>query len=329
MSAAAKRFVPLLLCAVLAACATAPPAEPEPVVVVEPEPEIVVEPEPVPEPVEPEIIVEPPNVSVVLSSRTTAYEDVAVELGDMLESVSIYDLTDRSQPVETAFRIINDSNTDAVVAIGLHAARSAVALSAVPVVFSQVFNYQDYELLNSQSRGVAAIAPVSTQLALWKQAQPTLVNVGLVVGPGHDQLISDAEIAAAEQGLSLSVHIANSDQEALYLFKRMVRDIDGFWLMPDNRVLSARVLRQMVDQANRRGVTVLVPNPSMLSLGAAISVSTVATDVAARIRDVIEQIHEGELDAVPAVTQLTETRVEINDSVLGRQTTAHNEGDAQ
>ncbi|MDJ0940935.1 MAG: ABC transporter substrate binding protein [Woeseiaceae bacterium] len=315
-----------LLCALLSACASAPPPpDPEPVVIVEPEPEIpivVADPEPQPEPV---AAPEPPKVTIVLSSRSAAYEDVAEELGNLFETVSIYDLTDRSQPPERAFRLINDSDTDAVVAIGLRAARSSVALAAVPVVFSQVFNHQDHALVGERSRGVAAIAPVDVQLAAWKEAQPTLVNVGLVIGPGHDELIAGAEIAALERGISLSVHIANSDQEALYYFKRMVRDIDGFWLLPDNRVLSARVLREIVDQSNRRGVTVLVPNPSMLQMGAAISVSTVASDIAARISEVIAMIHSGELGIVPAITPLSETLIETNEAVLGQHATASTE----
>ena len=75
----------------------------------------------------------------------------------------------------------------------------------------------------------------------------------------------------------------------------------------------------MVQQANRRSVSVLVPNRKMLSIGAAISVSTVASDIAARIRDVIERIHQGQLDTVPPMTALTEIRVETNDALLNRR----------
>ncbi len=216
----------------------------------------------------------------------------------------------------------NDGVVRAVVAIGLRAARSSVAMSAAPVVFSQVFNYQEHSLLGESSRGVAAVAPLDAQLAAWKEMEPTLASVGLVIGPGHDALLEEAELAAERHGVRLTVNEANSDQEALYFFKRMVRNIDGFWLLPDNRVLSGRVLREMVGQANRRNVSVLVPNPNMLSLGATISVSTVATDIAARIRDIVDLINQGQLDAVAPMTALTEIRVETNAALLGRQTVA-------
>ena len=117
--------------------------EPEPQVI-EPPPEVVdipepavEEPEPVTEP-EPAAVPAPPpprQVAIVLSSRQPAYEDVANELSARLDDVTIYNLDDRSQPPVVAFRQINDSRTDAVVAIGLRAARSSVAMSKVPVVF--------------------------------------------------------------------------------------------------------------------------------------------------------------------------------------------------
>lgn len=306
-------FAAAILLGGCAATPPEPPAEPEPIPAPAPTPIPVVEPVVEPEP-GPAVLAEPAAVTVVLSSRNPAYEDVAEALSAHFDSVSIYDLTDKSQPPERAFRLINDTDTTAVVAIGLRAARSSITLAAAPVVFSQVFNYQDHGLIGPTSRGVAAIAPLDAQLSAWKQVDPTLARVGLVIGPGHDDLVTEAEIAAERHGVALDIQVANSDQEALYYFKRMVREIDGFWLLPDNRVLSTRVLREMVTQANRRNVTVLVPNSSMLTIGASISVSTVAADIAARIAEVVDRIHRGGLDDVPAITSLTEIRVETSNA---------------
>lgn len=309
--------------ALVSGCVSAPPqpaAAPEPV----PEPEIpVIKSVPEIPPSVPEITIEPPTVAIVVTSRNPAYEDVAVALADHFDDVSIYDLSDRSQPPVSAFRIINDGGNDVVVAIGLRAANSSVALSDAPVVFGQVFNYQDHSLLGERSRGISAIAPMDAQLAAWKKAEPTLSSVGFVIGPGHGALIEEAELAAERHGVQLIVNVANSDQEALYYFKRMVRDIDGFWLLPDNRVLSSRMLRKMIDQANRHSVSVLAPNSSLLSIGATISVSTVPTDIAGRIRDVVERINEGQLDSVAPMTALTEIRVEVNDALLRQRTAAN------
>jgi ABC-type uncharacterized transport system substrate-binding protein len=304
--------------------------EPEPEVV-EPAPEIAEVPEPVVKVAEPEPEPEPPparppppprQVAIVLSSRQAAYEEVANELDERLDNVAIYDLGDRSQPPVMAFRQINDSRTDAVIAIGLRAARSSVAMAQVPVIFCQVFNYQDYGLLTETSRGVSALPPLDAHLDAWMNLDPTLARVGMIVGAGHESLREEAEIAAQNHGVELRVQEAGSDQETLYHFKRMIHEIDGFWLFPDNRILSPRVLNEILQQANRRGVPVAVSNETMLQLGAAISVSSVASDIAANIVQVLEQIRAGDIDAVPPMTQLSEARIVTNDELVKPQVAA-------
>jgi ABC-type uncharacterized transport system substrate-binding protein len=256
-----------------------------------------------------------PSVAIVLTGTQPAYADVANELTNHLDDYQVYDLSDRSQPPVSVLRMINDSNTGAVVAIGLRAAQSTVAMSEYPVVFSQVFNYQDHDLLTANSRGVAALAPLDAQLASWKEIDPTLTRVGAIVGEGHNELIKEAKQAAESHGIDLRIQTTRSDQETLYFFRRMIRDIDGFWLFPDNRVLSGRVLQQMLTEANQQQVPVNVPSESMLPMGATISMTTVAADIAKTIIKVIQQIRAGKLNLIPPITQLSEIRVVTNEAV--------------
>ena len=253
-----------------------------------------------------------PPVAIVLTNTQPAYADVAEELASRLDNYEVFDLDDRSQPPVSVLRLINDSNSGVVVAIGLRAAQSSVAMAEKPVIFSQVFNYQEHDLVGENSRGIAVLAPLDAQLAVWKKIDPSITRIGAIVGTDHDELMAAAEIAAEKHGIELRMQVTHSDQESLYMFRRMVRDIDGFWLFPDNRVLSPRVLREMLNIADRQQVPVAVPQQSMLSMGATISFSTVAADIAATIVNIIRQIQSGELDQVPSITQLSEIRVETN-----------------
>jgi ABC-type uncharacterized transport system substrate-binding protein len=305
------RKAALLLAATLfAGCETLPlPVEEEPVeIVVEQPPVVTVKPKPKPKPVP---VAPPPlpPVSIVLTNSQPAYADVARELTRHFDDYTIYDLSADSRPPVSILRVINDGEPGVVVAIGLRAAQSSIAMSDHPVVFSQVFNYQRHDLLKSNSRGVAALPPIDAQLAAWKEANPTVSRIGLILGEGHDELITEAEIAAQRHGIDLVVQISHSDQETLYFFRRMIRDIDGFWLLPDNRVLSARVLQQMLADAKQRRVPVSVPSDSMLSLGAMISMTTKASDIAETITDVVRQIGSGNIDRVPPITQLSEIAI--------------------
>ena len=304
----------LLVAALFAGCqALPPPSVDEPVEIVVDEPPVVVEPAPEPAPPAPAPPPLPP-VSIVLTNSQPAYADVARELTRHFDNYTIYDLSDEDRPPVTILRLINDSKPGVVIAIGLRAATSSIAMSDHPVVFSQVFNYNGHGLLQDNSRGVAALPPIDAQLAAWKEADPTVSRIGLILGDGHDELITEAEIAAQRHGLDLVVKISHSDQETLYFFRRMVRDIDGFWLLPDNRVLSARVLQQMLADAKQRRVPVSVPSDSMLSLGAMISMTTKASDIAATIANIVRDIQSGDIDRVPPITQLNEIVIKTRDS---------------
>jgi ABC-type uncharacterized transport system substrate-binding protein len=291
------------------------PLEPEPIIVDEPP---APEPEPTPEP-EPEPVVVAPEprspepIAIVLTSNQPVYSDVAAELAGHFDDHAVYDLSNESLPPVSVLRSINDSDSIAVVAIGLRAAQSSLATSNVPVVFSQVFNYQYHELLTENSRGVAALAPMAAQLAAWKQVDPEIHRIGIIVGEGHEDLLDAARLAAEEHEIELEVRIAHSDQETLYLFRRMIGEIDGFWLLPDNRVLSSRVLKEMFAEGRRHNVTVAVPNESMLDIGATMSISTVPADIATNIAKVLRRIQAGEMKEIPGITELSEVRIKVND----------------
>jgi ABC-type uncharacterized transport system substrate-binding protein len=296
----------------------------EPIVVSKtPTPDLGPYPEPEPEPVvEVPTLPASPPITIVLTSSQPAYLDVAAELAGHFENHTVYDLSDESLPPVAILRSINDSDSTAVVAIGLRAAQSSVSMSDSPVVFSQVFNHQEHGLINENSRGVAALAPMEAQLAAWKQVDPAISRIGIIIGEGHEEMLDAARNAAENLDIELDVQIAHSDQETLYIFRRMTSDIDGFWLFPDNRILSSRVLTEMLEYANRHNVTVVVPNESMLQIGAAISISTVAADIAMTIANVLLQIQAGEIDQVPPISELSEVRVTTNDAVMNKQSVA-------
>jgi len=305
----------------------APPDEPvseDPVAIVVPAPGPDETPVPDPAPtVAMPVPARPPPVAIVLTNSQPAFLDVAVELASYFENHKLYDLSDESLPPVTVLGSINDSDVTAVIAIGLRAAQSSVSMSRVPVVFSQVFNYHDHELLAKHSRGVVSFAPLDAQLDAWKKLDPELRRIGLIIGAGHEDLLAEAELAALRHDVELVVRIANSDQETLYLFRRMIRDIDGFWLFPDNRILSTRVLNQMLAEAGRQRVTVVGPSEAMLELGVAISMSTVAADIAAKIAAIVRRIQAGEIDQVPGMTPLSELRVAVKGQAGAREAVAN------
>ncbi|UCG72915.1 MAG: hypothetical protein JSV45_00565 [Chromatiales bacterium] len=301
-----------------------PPPEP----VEAPPPEIVADepaiemqpPAPAPPPPAPAPAPEVPlrKTAIVVSDSRPAYREVAAELEGLLDNYTTYDLADGTSTPAGLFATIGDSDVQAVVAIGLGAARQARQFSPVPVVFCQVFNVRGHELLTDDVRGVAATPPLALQLQAWKRLDPSLEDVGLIVGEGHDELLAEARDATREAQINLHVQVARSDRETMYLFDRMIADIDGFWLFPDNRVLSRPVLQHMFTKAAQRRVQMAVFNESLLDMGAVISSTTVAADVAATTEDILERLAKGDGKTIPAMTPLSDIAIRINDELAAR-----------
>ena len=293
------------------------PPSPEPA---EP-PEVV--PEPAPEPVDTiPVVVEPPppppKVAVVISNRAEAYESVANELAAMLEDFEIYDLSDKSLTQKEAHDTIRASGAAAVIAIGMRAAVFAAGFDNIPVVYSQVFNTGELPGDGERFRGVSAIPPLELQLDAWKALNPELKNVGAILGEGHDALIEEAKLATRTHDMRFHYRLAQSDREALYLFTRLVAEIDGFWLFPDNRILSSEVLREMLAYAGRHRIQVAVFNDSLLALGATLSTTAEDKDIAEQIVTVLRGLLDGSAEAVPPLTPLSRISVRTN----GRAATA-------
>ena len=318
----------------LGGCALLMPEPPEPVVQVEPQPEPV--PEPDPEPVvepEPEPEPEPapppkpqpvvpqsvgPLVAVVLSNRTPAFVDVSNALEEYLDNHQIYDLSDRRLLPKDAFAEIAASEARAVVAIGWSAAQAASKYATVPVVVSQVFNINESNLLSPTLKAVRVLPPLERQVEAWLEIDPSIRNVGALLGRGHDDLIAETDEAMRKHGIKFHYAIAESDRESLYLFNRLVRDIDGFILFPDNRILSRDVLSEMMKNASQNRVQVAVFNEPLLRMGATFSASAVESDIAASITRALNQFMDGNADDVPPVSGLSELRISTNPAAIQR-----------
>jgi hypothetical protein len=200
-----------------------------------------------------------------------------------------------------------------VIAIGHGAAEAAMTWSTVPVVYCQVFNFKPQRTGGVTVKGVSAIPPLSLQVREWLKADPELRRIGAIVGDGHETLLAEAKSAADASALEFHSKIASSDRETLYLFKRMAPEIDGFWLFPDNRILSIPVLRKMVDVADRHGVRIAVFNEALLELGVALSTAADESDIAELAVSVAQQVVAGKGDAVPDLTPLRSLNVRGRD----------------
>jgi len=289
---------------------TAPSAPPAPVVTA-PAPAI---------PAPPNVPSPPRHDVAILFNNAPGYAEVTTQLRKLLP-VESYRLTVTN---------VDDVNSPAilsslrgrpglfVVAIGLPAARIARDRLNAPVLFAQVFNYQELLVASKTIRGVAPLPPLALQVQDWKKLDPKLSRVGLIVSQSHADLIPQAERAAASASLTLHHEISSSDRETLYLFKRLAPQIDGLWLVPDDRILSPAMLRELLSYAVSHGVRVCVFSDALLEWGALMSASATPEDTARTLRRVLETMLAGKAGTMPALTPLSEVGIRLNVQVATR-----------
>ena len=185
----------------------------------------------------------PPSLRdvAILYQSANGYADIAEQLKKLLPAatyrVTMADV--QSEDSQTARDTLRRNPKLFTVAIGLPAARFARDELKGPILFAEVFNYQELLVSGRPIRGVAVVPPLNLQVQDWTKLDPKVRRVGLIVSQSHTDLISEAEVAAKIATVSVKSEISGSDRETLYLFKRMAPQIDGIWLVPDDR-FSAR-----------------------------------------------------------------------------------------
>ncbi len=254
----------------------------------------------------------PAGIAVLLSDGSPAFAGVQRELRKKyplkLETYTLGDETTYS----AVQKKIQSAAEPVVVAIGLPAARVARGLAGKKVIFCQVFNYEDEDLVTSWMKGVAATAPVREQFRVWKSLYPKLSRVGVITGKNLHGLMKETQTAAGEYRIRLEHVEVRSDKETIYAYKQLAPKIEGLWLVPDNRVLSRDVIRDIMAHSVKEGKQVAVFGRELLSLGGLISTETSYADIAEQVLARVRQAQEASGVPGEPVIPLTRAVIRIN-----------------
>lgn len=187
--------------------------------------------------------------------------------------VELYNLGGNRHYDNQVARAILDSETQQVIAVGLHAAQLARnKLSTKQVVFCQVLNFEDFDLVTPWMKGISALPSLTKQFSAWKQLDPSLRRIGVITGRNNKYLTTEAEVAAKRNGLEL-VHVeAASERAVLFAAQELYdRKIQGIWLAPDSSILSQRAVIDLMSFSAKHSLQVLSFSSALLKEGALIS----------------------------------------------------------
>jgi ABC-type uncharacterized transport system substrate-binding protein len=263
------------------------------------------------------VAVEPrptPRTAILVSDDIPEYMAIAAELQQHAQAhVTVHNLDGEATNAEKALSELG-GHSDRLVAIGLLAA-TVGRRADLPMVFCQVYNYQDYDLLSPTSKGVQLLPPFSLQLEAWRSLSPQLRHIGIVTGPAQGSLVAEIRQAVERAGLTLTVATVQSDQEALLAFKDMTQSIDGLWLLPDNRILSPTVVREIMAYSAKHRKQVVVFGDTFLGLGALMSVTSDERDVAERVLARFDDMSQNGGLLGPDMQPLTKIHTAVNPGV--------------
>jgi putative ABC transport system substrate-binding protein len=321
-----RRIAVLIVCQITTACVMTPPVSvneptPVPVPVPAPAPPPTIT-EPAPEPV----AAPPVRIAILISNDTPGYQLVANEIVQRISKDEhvILNLDGNPANGSRVLEKLAEFSPDQLIAVGLLAAKTGRQMPELPLVFCRVFNYQDHDLISPTSSGVNLLPPFALQLEAWKTLSPDLQTIGVIAGPGQNELIVEITAAAREQDIEVISRSARSDKGTLFEFKRLIPLVQGLWILPDNRILSVPVLQELMAYGAKYDKQIVVFNEQLLKYGALLSVSSSDADVANQVVRLLDDSEFGATTPRPRMVPLTTMRIELNFQVaqeLGLTTT--------
>jgi ABC-type uncharacterized transport system substrate-binding protein len=300
-----------------------------------------VKPEPVPAPVVVAPVIEnipvrkevklrkaPPPVVILVSRDIPAYQQVADELKRLVKKrATVVSLSAGIKAHKQLSALLKKPEYQQFVAIGLTAAKEAKRLAGREdeVVFCQVFNYQDYNLIGSRAKGIGALPGTSEMFITWSRMSPALNRVGVITGPGLENVIAAAANEASKHGIELQHKVVSTDKELLFEYKQMAPRLQGLWLLPDNRVLSGRIIKEVMSFSVRNTKQVAVFSEAILGLGGLLSVTTRPDEIAAKVAQRLREAFKGKGVPGPDMVLLEGGNIEVNRIVAKRYNLKYSE----
>lgn len=261
----------------------------------------------------------PKQVVILVSEDIPAYSEVASALGKRLGprgSVRYLNGT-QVENIKLLAEYKNDERKQ-FVSIGLNASVAAKSLTSRQVVFCQVFNYQDYELVSARHKGVSMMPSMSKTFSIWRALAPNTTDIGVISGPGQEDMIQTAKAAAKSHGFTLHHESVNSDKEYQYAYKQMADKVQGYWLLPDNRVLSGNMLRDVMTFSVRNSKQVAVFSEELLNLGGLFSTISDNQDIGQHVLERLEQAQSKE--AIPGLDVVYSDKLDLRiNSVMAQR----------
>jgi ABC-type uncharacterized transport system substrate-binding protein len=177
------------------------------------------------------------------------------------------------------------------------------------VVFCQVLNYEEFDLVTPWMKGVSAVPSLSRMFAAWKLLNPKAHHVGVIASRSMTFMLDEARRAAQENAMEIVYAEAESDREMLLALNRLNGKIDGLWLAPDSHILGSHGILDVMAYSVKHNIQTLVFSPVLLKEGGLLSGSSDWDEIA---QLVVSRLQQSRTASKEGVTPLTSATLGIN-----------------
>jgi len=186
-----------------------------------------------------------------------------------------YDMEDKDERGEQITKKIAADKPDMVFVLGTKAALVARKnIKDIPVIFSMVFNPENYDLNADNISGIAMEIPVVVQLRTLKSIVPKISKVGVIYNPKKtNRLIDEAMVLSKELGFTLVTAKVDSKEDVTRALRAFAEGIDAFWMLSDPSVWSKESFETVLQFTIDKRVPFLAYSKAMVQAGALVSLA--------------------------------------------------------
>jgi putative ABC transport system substrate-binding protein len=190
------------------------------------------------------LLVEHPSLNASVEGFKTALQESGLEVAFTEHNAQNNVAT--SQQIVT--QIISEK-PDLILTVGTMTSQQTVnKIKDIPILFTAVTDPVTAQLVESMEKpggnmtGTTDMTPLADQLALIKDIQPQVKNVGVIYNPGEDNSRVQVDLikaGAAKLGLNIIEAVAANNASVYSAAQSLVDKVDAIFLPTDNTVISS------------------------------------------------------------------------------------------
>jgi ABC-type uncharacterized transport system substrate-binding protein len=136
--------------------------------------------------------------------------------------------------------------------------------------------------------------PWARQFGLIRLLLPKARQVGLLVGTGNADALSDLRAAAAVQGLTIEANQVADERQMFARLRQLLGKVDVLWALPDPTVITRGTLGGYLMSAYRAGIPVIGYSRAMVDAGALAAVYSTPEEIGRNAAEILARaVQEG------------------------------------